>query len=100
MPRPRCTFLRIVVWLPASSGVVDEAVSSRANDTNDGPRTQLYSTTRPSWAPVSAWNTAASNRGPRKSCPMTCVEINQCVGCTDNSSLSHFSAMTRPSWLG
>ena len=26
-----------------------------------------------------------------------CVEINQCVGCTDNSSLSHFSAMTRPS---
>ena len=29
-----------------------------------------------------------------------CVEINQCVGCTDNSSLSHFSAMTRPSWLG
>ena len=30
----------------------------------------------------------------------TCVEINQCVGCTDNSSLSHFSAMTRPSWLG
>jgi hypothetical protein len=26
-----------------------------------------------------------------------CVEINQCVGC--NSSLSHFSAMTRPSWL-
>ena len=25
---------------------------------------------------------------------------NQCVGCTDNSSLSHFSAMTRPSWLG
>ena len=27
-----------------------------------------------------------------------CVEINQCVGC--NSSLSHFSAMARPSWLG
>ena len=22
---------------------------------------------------------------------VTCVEINQCVGCTDNSSLSHFS---------
>ena len=64
---------------PASSGVVDEAVSSRANDTNDGPRTQLYSTTRPSWAPVSAWNTAASNRGPRKY-PMTGVEINQSSG--------------------
>ena len=31
---------------------------------------------------------------------LACVEINQCVGCTDNSSLSHFSAMTRPSWLG
>ena len=30
---------------------------------------------------------------------MDCVEINQCVGCR-NSSLSHFSAMTRPSWLG
>ena len=30
----------------------------------------------------------------------TCVEINQCVGCTDNSSLSHLSVMTRPSWLG
>ena len=30
----------------------------------------------------------------------TCVEINQCFGCTDNTSLSHFSAMTRPSWLG
>ena len=29
----------------------------------------------------------------------TCVEINQCVG-YNNSSLSHFSAMTRPSWLG
>ena len=29
----------------------------------------------------------------------TCVEINQCVGCT-NSSRSHFSAMTLPSWLG
>ena len=29
-----------------------------------------------------------------------CVGINQCVGCTDNSSLSHFSATTRPSWLG
>ncbi len=29
-----------------------------------------------------------------------CVEINQCVGCTDNSSLSHFSAMTWPTWLG
>ena len=28
----------------------------------------------------------------------SCVEINQCVGCT--SSLSHFSATTRPSWLG
>ena len=27
------------------------------------------------------------------------MEINQCVGCTDNSSLSHFSATTRPSWL-
>ena len=30
----------------------------------------------------------------------TCVEINQCVGCTDNSSLTHFSAMPRPSWPG
>ena len=30
----------------------------------------------------------------------SCVEIKQWVGCTDNSSLSHFSAMTRPSWLG
>ena len=29
-----------------------------------------------------------------------CVGINQCVGCTDKSSLSHFSATTRPSWLG
>ena len=28
-----------------------------------------------------------------------CVGINQCVGCTDNSSLSHFSAMTRPRWF-
>ena len=28
----------------------------------------------------------------------SCVEVNQCVGCTDNSSLSHFSAMTRPRW--
>ena len=28
-----------------------------------------------------------------------CVEINQCVGCTDNSSQSHFSAMTWPRWL-
>ena len=29
----------------------------------------------------------------------TCVETNQCVGCTDDSSLSHFSAMTWPRWL-
>ena len=29
-----------------------------------------------------------------------CVEINQCVRCTDNSSLSHFSATTWPRWLG
>ena len=28
---------------------------------------------------------------------VACVEINKCVGCTDNSSLSHFSAMTLPS---
>ena len=28
---------------------------------------------------------------------VACVEINQCVGCT-NSSLSHFTAMTRPCW--
>ena len=28
-----------------------------------------------------------------------CVEINQCVGCTGNSSLSHFAAMTQPCWL-
>ena len=27
---------------------------------------------------------------------LVCVEINQCVGCPENSSLSHFSAMTRP----
>ena len=40
---------------------------------------------------------------PRRQAPppaQRCVEINQCVGCTDNSSLSHFSAMARPSWLG
>ena len=37
---------------------------------------------------------------PRYKYVEACVEINQCVGCTDNSSLSHFSAMTRPSWLG
>ena len=29
-----------------------------------------------------------------------CVEINSASGAPDNSSLSHFSAMTRPSWLG
>ena len=28
-----------------------------------------------------------------------CVETNQCVGC-ENSSLSHFAAVTRPSWFG
>ena len=27
------------------------------------------------------------------------MEINQCVRCTDNSSLSHFSAMAWPHWL-
>ena len=30
---------------------------------------------------------------------LTCVEINQCVGTPDNSSFSHFSAMTWPRWL-
>ena len=29
-----------------------------------------------------------------------CVEINSASGAPDNSSLSHFSAMTWPSWLG
>ena len=31
--------------------------------------------------------------------PGTCVEIKQCSGAPDNSSLSHFSAMTWPRWL-
>ena len=31
---------------------------------------------------------------------LDCVEIDQCVGAPDNSSLSHFSAMTWPAWLG
>ena len=31
---------------------------------------------------------------------MTYVEINQCVRCTNKSSLSHFPAMTRLFWLG
>jgi 6-phosphogluconolactonase (cycloisomerase 2 family) len=30
-------------------------------------------------------------------CVNGCVEINERFGCTDNSSLSHFLAMTRPS---
>jgi len=29
-----------------------------------------------------------------------CAETNSASGAPDNSSLSHFSAMTRPSWLG
>jgi hypothetical protein len=29
-----------------------------------------------------------------------CVETTSASGAPDNSSLSHFSAMTRPSWLG
>jgi len=39
---------------------------------------------------------------PREETQMVsaCVEINQCVGCTDNSSLSHLTAMARLSWLG
>ena len=39
---------------------------------------------------------------PREETEMVsaCVEINQCVGCTDNSSLSHLTAMARLSWLG
>ena len=31
---------------------------------------------------------------------LACVEINQCVRCTDNSSQGRFSTMTRPCWLG
>ena len=31
---------------------------------------------------------------------MTCVEINQCVRCTNKSSLSHLPATTRLFWLG
>ena len=30
----------------------------------------------------------------------SCAEINQWPGAPDNSSLSHFSAMTLPFWLG
>ena len=37
---------------------------------------------------------------PKLEVVMFCVEINQCVGCTDNSSLSHFSGIAWPSWLG
>ena len=31
---------------------------------------------------------------------ISCVELTSASGAPDNSSLSHFSAMTRPSWLG
>ena len=70
MPRPMCTLCFMVVYLPASSGCVDCAVSNLAKLTREGPRTQLYSITKPSWAPVNAWKTAASNWGPRKSWPV------------------------------
>ena len=42
---------------------------------------------------------AAARRDVADALVAACVEINQCDGCTDNSSLSHFSAITRPSWL-
>ena len=37
--------------------------------------------------------------GPPLALALNCVEINQCAECTDNSSLSHFSVITRPCWL-
>ena len=32
--------------------------------------------------------------------PLACVRSTSVLSAPDNSSLSHFSAMTRPSWLG
>jgi len=56
---------------------------------------------------LNSWRALFSSAGgmpkleaQRQRVVLRCVEINQCVGCTDNSSLSHFSVMTRPSWLG
>ena len=43
---------------------------------------------------------AAARRDAADALVAACVEINQCDGCTDNSSLSHFAAMTRLCWLG
>ena len=39
-----------------------------------------------------------SNTAPNQSCPVW--KSTSASGAPDNSSLSHFSAMTRPSWLG
>ena len=56
---------------------------------------------------LNSWRALFSSAGgmpkleaQRQRVVLRCVEINQCVGCTDNSSISHFSVMTRPSWLG
>ena len=47
------------------------------------------------WKPWSRWRRIWSTR--RRA--LDCVEINQCVGCTHNSSLSHFGN-DAPTWLG
>ena len=79
------------------------------------PRLSLTAPTLPRWAPLAALPLALLLLATRSLAPpdgaagtylyesttvVTCVEINKCVGCTDDSSLSHFLAMTRPTWLG
>ena len=84
----------------AGRGPPTASANLRLFDAPDGyePRVTLYRDGS-SWCPYcqKVWMQLEEKRIPYK--VERCVEIDPCVGAPDNSSLSHFSAMTRVSWL-
>ena len=92
--------VEIAKQVAAGRGPPTASANLRLFDAPDGyePRVTLYRDGS-SWCPYcqKVWMQLEEKRIPYK--VERCVEINQRVGCTDNSSLSHFSAVTRPSWL-
>ena len=93
--------VEIAKQVAAGRGPPTASANLRLFDAPDGyePRVTLYRDGS-SWCPYcqKVWMQLEEKRIPYK--VERCVEIDPCVGAPDNSSLSHFSAMTRLSWLG
>ena len=69
----------------------------RVSPTRGGPRHRFRETINRQDSVTQAWTPEELAYAARVS---DCVETISASGAPDNSSLSHFSAMTRPSWLG